>query len=403
MGGDLSVSSEYGIGSTFAASIAQIVADATPIGILRDRLASKNTVQAAGFIAPDFRVLIVDDISTNLKVAEGLLAPYQVETDSCLSGEEALRLIRENVYDLVFMDHMMPGMDGLETVSVIRAFGGRFGELPIVALTANAVSGMKEMFLENGFSDFLSKPIEPPKLEAILDKWAPAEKRRTLPECGDNTLEAAESPTCVFPEIPGVDTTAGLARVGGSQQRYLALLENFRRDAEAGLKSLAEAPESAPLKSFIILVHAFKSALANIGADGLSQAAAELETAGRENDLAEIDSRIGSFREGLAALVMRIGKAQEQLKPKGDLEVPLNINILKIFDNLEKALEAMDIETIDAALALLESLPLTEKIREAISEVRYYVLTADFEKAAEVVKVAYNESNSRSRQQENSL
>jgi CheY-like chemotaxis protein len=294
------------------------------------------------------------------------------------------------------MDHMMPGMDGVETVSAIRAFGGRFEALPIVALTANAVSGMKEMFLENGFNDFLSKPIEPPKLEAILDKWVPAEKRRELPEYGDSTLEAAESPACVLPEILGVNITAGLARVGGSQQRYLVLLENFRRDAEAGLKSLAEAPENTSLKSFTILVHALKSALAKIGADSLSQAAAELETAGRENDLAKVNSRVGGFREDLAALVMRIGKVQEQLKPKGDPAVFLNKNILEILYNFEKALEAMDIETIDAALARLESLPLAEKTREAMSEIRYHVLTADFEKAAEAVKVVYNVSNSRS-------
>ena len=398
MGGDVSAVSEYGIGSTFTASITQAVANAAPIGILSDRIAAKIAVQAAGFTAPDCRVLIVDDVNTNLMVAEGLLAPYLVEIDSCQSGEEALRLIREKAYDLVFMDHMMPGMDGLEAVSAIRAFGGRFEELPIVALTANAVSGMKEMFLKNGFDDFLSKPIEPSRLEAILEKWVPAEKRRKLPEEGGSALEAVEAPVFDFPEILGMDTTAGLAQIGGSPERYLAFLEVFRRDAETGLQWLAESPESTALKSFTIQVHALKSALANIGADGLSQAAAELETAGRENDLAVINSRIGSFREDLAALVMRIGKVVEQLKPKGGLEVPLTQEALEILDNLGKVLGETDIEAIDVALSRLKSLPLAGKFREAISEICYCVLTADFEKAAEAVQVLYNESRSRFQQ-----
>jgi signal transduction histidine kinase/CheY-like chemotaxis protein len=130
------------------------------------------------FIAPAARILIVDDITTNLKVAEGLLALYQPEIHTCTGGVQAIELVKEHEYDIVFMDHMMPDMDGIEAVAAIRALKGRrFQELPIIALTANAISGMKEMFLEKGFNDYLAKPIEMSKLAEIMSKWIPREKR----------------------------------------------------------------------------------------------------------------------------------------------------------------------------------------------------------------------------------
>ena len=134
-------------------------------------------VPAAGIIRrqyPGARILVVDDIQTNLSVVEGILSPYGVKMDFARGGAEAVDLVRENEYDLVLMDHMMPGVDGLMATGLIRGLEGeRFKTLPIVALTANAVSGMREVFLQNGFNDFLAKPIEIAKLTAVLDKWLP--------------------------------------------------------------------------------------------------------------------------------------------------------------------------------------------------------------------------------------
>ncbi|MCL1814283.1 MAG: response regulator [Treponema sp.] len=124
------------------------------------------------------RLLIVDDIATNLKVAEGLLAPYQAAIDTCLNGMHAIELVKQHNYDIVFMDHMMPEMDGIEATTAIRALEGeRFKTIPIIALTANAVSGMREMFIEKGFDDFLAKPIDVSKLDETLDRWIPKEKQ----------------------------------------------------------------------------------------------------------------------------------------------------------------------------------------------------------------------------------
>ncbi|MDR0857970.1 MAG: response regulator [Oscillospiraceae bacterium] len=130
------------------------------------------------YTAPTARILVVDDISTNLRVAEGLLAPLGAKTDVCLNGTEALRLVQINNYDLIFMDHLMPEMDGEKTTAAIRALDkDKYRELPIVALTASAISGMREYFIEKGFSDFLAKPVETQKLFGIINKWIPQEKR----------------------------------------------------------------------------------------------------------------------------------------------------------------------------------------------------------------------------------
>jgi len=144
---------------------------------------SNEDASVARFIAPEARILIVDDIGTNLKVAEGLMLPYKMQIDSCMSGAVAIAALKKHQYDLVLMDHMMPQMDGIEATKLIREMGSEnphYAELPIIALTANAISGIKEMFLANGFNDFLSKPIDTVKLNAVLAKWIPKDKQEKM-------------------------------------------------------------------------------------------------------------------------------------------------------------------------------------------------------------------------------
>ncbi|MDR1278768.1 MAG: response regulator [Treponema sp.] len=150
-------------------------------GQQRDKGFHETESPGARFIAPDVRVLVVDDIVINLDVAQGLLSPYRMIIDQASGGLEAVRMVRENRYDLILMDHMMPDMDGVEAVAAIRKWEEEqrnpHERIPIIALTANAISGMKEMFLEKGFSDYLSKPIEIAKLDDMLSRWIPPEKR----------------------------------------------------------------------------------------------------------------------------------------------------------------------------------------------------------------------------------
>jgi signal transduction histidine kinase/DNA-binding response OmpR family regulator/HPt (histidine-containing phosphotransfer) domain-containing protein len=323
MGGDIRVESEYGVGSTFTATITQGIADSRRMGPLERRAVARIGERDIRFTAPDARVLIVDDMDANLVVAEGLLAPYAMRIDTCASGEEALALIEVNAYDLVLMDHMMPGMDGMETTRAVRDMPDeRCRATPVVALTANAISGMREIFLENGFNDFLSKPIDIPRLDELLKRWIPCEKRRKMTDGDNNGLKggygngraSAGDPEAGFLKISGLDVAIGIARVGGSQRRYLELLTAFRQDAESAAALLAEEPDALSLRAFVTRVHALKSALTSAGADSLSREAALLEKAGLEADMPAIRERLAPFREKLAGLVARIGTAVERTR-----------------------------------------------------------------------------------------
>ena len=257
------------------------------------------------FTAPGARVLVVDDVPTNLIVAKGFLAPYGMTIDTCGSGEESVERVRENDYDLVLMDHMMPGLDGIEATAVIRGLEKGRG-LPIVALTANAMSGMRETFLRHGLDDFLSKPIDPASLDGILRKWIPKGKQRAA---AGNAPEQLKAETGAPFEIEGLDVKKSLDLIGGSEADYRELLGHYSRDSAARIDFLTVPQAEKDLKSFILHVHSLKSSSAYIGATALSEEAASIESAGRSGDLEFIRKRVEGFRENLARLLERIGSA----------------------------------------------------------------------------------------------
>jgi signal transduction histidine kinase/CheY-like chemotaxis protein len=168
MGGKIEVSSTYGQGSVFSVVIPKVLGDRA--------LVPEGPENLRMFSAPGALVLVVDDNDINLEVASGMINLYGAQCDTAISGEEAIEKLRLKEYDVVFMDHMMPGIDGMETTRRIRAMGGRFGDLPVIALSANAMTGMREQFLASGMNDFLSKPIEKNKLQIMLMKWIPERK-----------------------------------------------------------------------------------------------------------------------------------------------------------------------------------------------------------------------------------
>jgi PAS domain S-box-containing protein len=271
---------------------------------------SKKTV--VRFTAPEARILIVDDIMTNLKVAQGLLLPYQMKVDICETGQKAVELAKLNRYDLIFMDHMMPGMDGIEAAGAIRAWEKEMNperdesakQVPIVALTANAITGMREMFLEKGFNDYLAKPIELSRLNELMEKWIPGEKRLRA----EGYAPPRTAPRSLF-TIEGLDAARGIMMTGGSEPGYREILEVYRRDCEERLKTLGTPPDREALAAFVTNVHALKSASASVGAEKLSAQAALLEKAGREGDLALIGANLGEFTAALARLAGDIRSA----------------------------------------------------------------------------------------------
>jgi signal transduction histidine kinase/FixJ family two-component response regulator/ABC-type amino acid transport substrate-binding protein/HPt (histidine-containing phosphotransfer) domain-containing protein len=303
MGGDVTVASRYGQGSIFTATIWQRAASDLPLGRLEKIRSRRDDPVDISFTAPGTKVMVVDDVDTNLEVIRGLLAPYRMDVATCQGGAEAVALARAERFDIVLMDHMMPGMDGVEAARRIRADeAGGASRVVIIAITANAVSGAREMLLNNGFDDFLPKPIELAKLNAIVEKWIPVEKRRRKSGTslgGIRRREPKKPPAPPGLVIAGVDTADGLANSGDQLDTYLKVLEIYCRDVEKRLSFFENMPEGEELGIFVIQAHALKSASANIGAADLAALAARLEQAGKEGDLGTIAENLAGFRDAL--------------------------------------------------------------------------------------------------------
>ena len=321
MGGEITVESVYGSGSTFTVLIPQKVQSEAPlVNVRKDKpQAEFRQKKAVTFAAPGIKALAVDDIAANLKVARGFLSLYRIETDTCTSGEEALELIQKNGYDLVFMDHMMPGMDGIETAARIRALD-RNSTIPIIALTANAVSGMREHFLEHGFSDYLSKPIEIAKMDEVLKKWIPPEKQVHM-EHSDMKKIPISKQIETEPLIEGVDVEQGLVNCNGSMEAYREVLGAFLEDVDAKLRELKtfEAGtvgqlDKAGLQQFSKKAHAVKGVSSIIGAQALSKKAAALEAAGKAGDTETVQRDFPDFYRDLETITERVRSYLETVR-----------------------------------------------------------------------------------------
>ncbi|GHV28758.1 hypothetical protein FACS1894167_06700 [Synergistales bacterium] len=394
MGGDVSVESEYGKGSTFTATLTQGVADGTPMGFAYKKAALRAKAADARFTAPDFRVLIVDDIAVNLMVIEGLLAPYEIKITTCMSGLEAIEIMKGEAFDLVLMDHMMPGMDGVEAAAAIRALDGEyFKRVPIIALTANAVSGMKEMFLANSFDDFISKPVEMSKLNGIMEKWVPNEKRMANARKTDKN----EAPAEIALNIEGVNAARGIVMTGGTTQGYIMVLKQYCGDAEERASFMARfaetaktsAPHDDETRLFAIHAHALKSASASIGAEEVSRIAAELEAAGKNKDHDLIGERLGEFREKLSGLTGRIRAAIAAYETEhSEVKRPPGADVAPLMARLSAALAGEDIGAVDDILSELSGVDVDEKTRDTLSKISDLTLVSDFGGALEALRAA---------------
>jgi signal transduction histidine kinase/AmiR/NasT family two-component response regulator/HPt (histidine-containing phosphotransfer) domain-containing protein len=350
------------------------------------------------FTAPSARVLIVDDVITNLKVAEGLMVPCQMTIDICKSGAEAIELVQEHRYDLIFMDHMMPGMDGIEATNIIRGLEGDdayYRQVPIIALTANAMSGMREMFLEKGFNDYLAKPIEIFRLNKILERWVPAEKQivKTREEMKRDRMNSGYPS---FVPIPGIDIGRGLMLCGGSLENYRKILSLYRKDAETRLAQLGKLPAEENISLFVTQVHALKSASASIGAIGLSEQAARLEEAGKAGDIGFIGERLNRFCADLEAMTRAIQAALEQNsrgeEPSGGQEHISGAELAALLQ-LREALLMEHIGKIDALLSELSALPLGRALQNCLDNVSDKALISEFKEAARMVDELIDEQD----------
>ena len=305
------------------------------------------------FTAPEAEILVVDDNSVNLTVVQGLLNPLDMNIETALSGKEAVNKVINKKYDIIFMDHMMPEMDGVETTRVIRRMLGENGQVPIIALTANAVDGTRELFIREGMDDFVTKPIELRIIISKLKKWLPKEKIiREKKESSIGSQAGVENNTDI--QITGLDVQSAMKLLGREELFWSVLKEYYRViDKKYGL--IKEYEQNEQWKEYTVEVHGLKSASRQVGADMLAEEAEQMEAAGNSED-AEL------IHKATPLMLERYIQYKDILKPyftnKNKEQAGRQADIKKLkefFARMETALENLDTDDMEEVICDMEN------------------------------------------------
>lgn len=300
------------------------------------------------FIAPEAEILIVDDNEVNLKVAEGLLEPLKMKIDTAVSGQEAISKVTFKRYDLIFMDHMMPELDGVETTHIIRRFHPEYGNVPIIALTANAVEGTMEMFLKEGMNDFVAKPIEIRVLISKVKKWLPVKKIQKN-VMWEETVAVEELRE--LPVVADLDVRTALGLLG-SEKLFWSVLRDYYRVIEQKAALIKTYEEAENWMAYTIEVHALKSASRQIGANELGELAAELEKAGHERNKALIREKTGELLKKYRFYGEALQPFFVETQPKDEAEKPFITAelLLEYFEALRLAMDDLDMDGMEGVM-----------------------------------------------------
>ena len=310
--------------------------------------ADEDEIVEIDFEAPDAKILFVDDNEVNLAVCVGLLKPLNAQIDTAISGVEAIDKISSQMYDLIFMDHMMPEMDGIETTHIIRRLHPEYDDVPIIALTANAMENAKGMFLVEGMNDFMPKPIEFGELLRMVKTWLPEGK--VLPLSGDKIIAQGEEKEELI--IPGVDVKEAIHLIG-SVRVYKDVLTQYYKNIEKKKQIILQAYENGDWGRYTTEVHALKSSSRQIGAMELGDLAEKLEKAGKASDLSfikqhtsELLEKYQSLRDRLTPYFSADEAMQETIAMSDD-------EIREILQKLVDAIDDLDSTTIEELMQIL--------------------------------------------------
>jgi signal transduction histidine kinase/DNA-binding response OmpR family regulator len=403
MGGGVTVESVYGQGSVFTAHVIQDIKDGKPIGRITARnleqFRFRDTIQSRGLrlarsYMPYGKVLVVDDVETNLDVARGLLLPYGLGIDVAASGQDAIDKVRAVAFDspnaqynLILMDHMMPSMDGIEAVKNIRAtIDSEYARnVPIIALTANALAGNADMFMARGFNGYISKPIDVMQLDAILNNWVRnRQPKETLLQAemeqalrGDHEAQDA-SGILENLVVEGVDLGQGLDRYR-TEAAYLDILRSYYVHTPGMLEKMRN-PVRESLAGYMVMVHGLKGSSYGICANGIGEKAEELENAARNGNFELVETDNGSFIEMVELLLLDLGdilkKAADSREAKQKAEAPDSA----LLQELLEAARRYKSTAMEKVMAELESYhyetgsELIRWLREQIDNLEYEVV-----------------------------
>ena len=342
MGGSITLESEYGVGTTFYVSMRQKVEDFNSVidtestddfvvishsNILKGFVSGKKKI--AKFIAPDAKVLVVDDNEANLKVAKGLMGQYKLSVRTCTSGKAALDILEtDKSFDILFIDHMMPEMDGVELTKILRSSNDDYLKyVPIIALTANAIKGVSEMFLANGFTEYLSKPIDTERLGEVLNKWIPENKKEEAMEEEESVADKnqavddnEENLLNMLRQIENVDYDKAMTLCGKSEDILLSVIEVYVKSYSQIKERIDSTYAKEDLKNYAIEVHGVKSSSRSIGNDVLGEMAYRLEIEAKDGNIAYVKENHSEFVMKYEQFVGKLKEIVDKLKTEEKIE-----------------------------------------------------------------------------------
>lgn len=388
MGSRLQVESVYGKGSIFSFTLEQKIMCHEPVGDLEQRI--KNQAAAYSyqvlFTAPEARLLVVDDNAVNRRVFAQLLKATQIQIDEASGGEECLELVRKKAYDLIFLDHMMPDLDGITVLHRMREWKDYpCQSTPVIALTANAVTGAREMYLNEGFQNFLSKPVNPEKMEKMIMELLPKEKviyeqaKAGVSEekVGEKTEET------ILPELEGIDWNYAklycrdIAILKDTVQQFYQTMETEAAHLERFLAQLGQLAEtdSEALGQFRIKVHSMKNSAAMIGAVSLSGLAKMLEYAARDGKIDVIENITPVFLQewgNMKEILKPIVQTEDSNENREEPDYELTKELLRLLRN---AIEEMDVDAADEIIRQLKRFAYSESIMTEVMENLFLAVT----------------------------
>ena len=380
MGSQLEVDSEYGKGSVFSFRLKQAVINPEPVGNIGKRIAGRAAQYEyqTMFTAPEARVLLVDDNAVNRRVFVQLLKETKVQVEEASGGEQCLECVEKNTYDLIFLDHMMPGLDGIETLQEMRRRENGGKEVPVIALTANAVTGAREMYLEAGFADFLAKPVKPEKLEKMLMDMLPPEKVKLPKNVNDSSGSTQREEEEVIPEVDGINWDFARLYCKDKKiwqdmlRRFAVTMEQEAQKLEKIYEQLCRLPEEAEqsaqaFRTYCVQVHSMKGTAAMAGAVSLSGVAEMLESAAKGKNGKNVRDITPHFIEEWRKMKSRLLPlfADGETAEKNVLESETMRTLLDIMKN---AVEQMDVDRADEILRQLKEVSLpTEEMQQALA------------------------------------
>ena len=382
MGGTLTCESKYGSGSEFILTLKQKIIDTTPIGVFIE----KDEKTASGpyvpqFIAPDADILVVDDNPMNLSVIKGLLKATKVFVSTVSSGEDCLEKLKDNRYDVVLLDHMMPGMDGVETVAEIRK---DYPDLPVYALTANSTAG-EEFYISKGFNGYLSKPIDSLTLEKTIMKHLPEEMMET-PDADDaveDLMEIPENMQWIY-DTEGIQVEEGIRNSGGISH-FMFSVELFHDTIDENEKVIRESLDSGNIRMFTIKVHSLKSSARIVGALDLSKQAEALEDAGNREDMAYIEDNADRLLTDYAAFREKLERIHDS-GDDGDKDPIPEDELKDAYMALRDVIPQMDYDSVEMILEMLQGYALPEEDDHKVKELTRLLKLFDWDSMEKLVE-----------------